>query len=162
MKIRFPTRVTLRSLTVSMESGVKIVADKASKVFFGKWNYVSRLANIEVYDGGEIRFGDRIFFNKNFSVVSRYKITIGNDCQFGPNVCVYDHSHSYGEDVPISKQGYHGAPIVIGNNVWIGAGCFIKAGTTIGDNSVIGANTLVINDVEENSVICNKVEMLLL
>lgn len=44
------------------------------------------------------------------------------------------------------------SPIKIGNKVWITIGCVILKGVTIGDNSIIAANTVVYNDVEENSI----------
>ena len=44
------------------------------------------------------------------------------------------------------------APIIIGNNVWIGAGAIIMPGVTIGDNTVIGAGSIVTKDIESNSV----------
>lgn len=41
----------------------------------------------------------------------------------------------------------------IGNDVWIGQGCFIKSGVKIGHGSVIGARTTVTKDVPPYSVV---------
>ena len=41
----------------------------------------------------------------------------------------------------------YGAQIVIGDNVWIGAGTLVMPGVTIGDDTTIGAASLVTNDV---------------
>jgi acetyltransferase-like isoleucine patch superfamily enzyme len=38
-------------------------------------------------------------------------------------------------------------PVVIGNNVWIAAHCFIVPGVTIGDHAVIGADSVVPKDI---------------
>lgn len=43
-------------------------------------------------------------------------------------------------------------PIVVGNNVWIGAGSTILAGVTIGDNTVIGAGSVVKKSIPANVV----------
>ena len=43
-------------------------------------------------------------------------------------------------------------PIVIGDDVWIGANSVILPGVTIGDNSVIGAGSVVTQDIPANSV----------
>ena len=40
-------------------------------------------------------------------------------------------------------------PIVVGDNVWIGAGAKILPGVTIGSNSVIGAGSIVTKDIPE-------------
>ena len=44
-------------------------------------------------------------------------------------------------------------PIVIGNNVFIGARAIIMKGVTIGDGAVIGAGSVVTKDVPSNSIV---------
>ena len=39
------------------------------------------------------------------------------------------------------------APVVIGNNVWLGGGVIVCPGVTIGENTVIGAGSVVTKDV---------------
>ena len=46
-----------------------------------------------------------------------------------------------------------GAPITIGDGVWIGGSSIILAGVTIGDNAVIGAGSVVTRDVPKNAVV---------
>lgn len=41
----------------------------------------------------------------------------------------------------------------IGNDVWIGAGAFIRSGVTIGTGSIIGAHAVVTKDVEPYSIV---------
>jgi acetyltransferase-like isoleucine patch superfamily enzyme len=43
-------------------------------------------------------------------------------------------------------------PIVIKQNVWIGANCLILKGVTIGENSVIGAGSIVTKDIPANVI----------
>ena len=43
-------------------------------------------------------------------------------------------------------------PILIEDNVFIGANCFILKGVTIGENSVIGINSVVVNNIPKNSI----------
>ena len=42
--------------------------------------------------------------------------------------------------------------VIIGNNIYFGLGCTILKGVTIGDNCIIGANSLVTQNIPENSV----------
>ena len=44
------------------------------------------------------------------------------------------------------------APVIIGNNVWIGGNVNVLPGVTIGDNVVIGAGSVVNKDIPSNSV----------
>ena len=44
------------------------------------------------------------------------------------------------------------APIVIGNNVYIGMGAYIMPGVHIGDNVIVGAGAIVTKDIPSNSV----------
>lgn len=46
-----------------------------------------------------------------------------------------------------ARAGFLTAPIVIGNNVWIGAKATVTKGVSIGDNSVIAANAVVTRDI---------------
>jgi acetyltransferase-like isoleucine patch superfamily enzyme len=39
------------------------------------------------------------------------------------------------------------APIVVGRNVWIGAGATVLQGVTIGDDAVVAAGAVVTRDV---------------
>jgi acetyltransferase-like isoleucine patch superfamily enzyme len=40
-----------------------------------------------------------------------------------------------------------GTPIVVGRNVWIGAGATVLQGVTIGDDAVVAASAVVTGDV---------------
>ena len=44
------------------------------------------------------------------------------------------------------------APVIIGNNVWIGGNVNVLPGVTIGDNVVIGAGSVVTKDIPANCV----------
>ena len=44
------------------------------------------------------------------------------------------------------------APVVVGDNVWIGGGAIQLPGVTIGSNTVIGAGSVVTRDIPANVV----------
>ena len=102
---------------------------------------------------------EKAFFNNYCSINCQESITIGKNCLFGENVKIYDHNHVFSRiDIPFSAQGFKTAPIIIGNNVWIGSNCTILKGVTIGDNVVIGANCLINQNIPSNSIVkqsCN-------
>ena len=45
------------------------------------------------------------------------------------------------------------APIVVKDNVWIGAHATILAGVTIGENAVVAAGAVVTKDVPANTIV---------
>lgn len=106
---------------------------------------------------GELLIGDKCFFNANVSITAMEKIRIGNGCQIANNVVIVDHDHDYRNG--LSK--FVTEPVIIGENVWIGANCCILKGTTIGDNSVIAAGTTVRGNIPNNSLVYEKKEMLI-
>ena len=46
--------------------------------------------------------------------------------------------------------------MTIGKNCWIGAGAIILPGVTIEDNSVIAAGSVIVKNVDANTLIINK------
>ena len=53
----------------------------------------------------------------------------------------------------IDAQGVCTKPIVIGNDVWIGANAVILPGVTIGNHSVVAAGAVVTKDVPANTMV---------
>lgn len=45
-----------------------------------------------------------------------------------------------------------GSVVNIGNDVWIGEGCFIKSGVNIGNGAIIGANSVVTKDIPDYAI----------
>ena len=60
----------------------------------------------------------------------------------------------------ISTQEYTTAPVIIGNNCWMGTNVVILKGVTIGDNVIVGANTTVYESIGSNKIIINNQDLL--
>jgi len=101
--------------------------------------------------GSYISVGANTFVNYNLTALDVAAITIGSDCQIGPNVQLLTPTHPV-EPTPRRDKLEGARPIVIGDNVWIGGGAIVLPGVTIGDNSVIGAGAVVTRDVPANVV----------
>jgi acetyltransferase-like isoleucine patch superfamily enzyme len=74
-------------------------------------------------------------------------IQIGHNVKCGANTLITD-SDWHPEDVRSGTP----APVIIGDNVWLGVNTVVLKGVTIGMNSIIGANSLVTKDIPENVV----------
>ncbi|GGW70644.1 maltose O-acetyltransferase [Streptomyces lucensis JCM 4490] len=96
--------------------------------------------------GSNISIGARTFVNYNLTALDVARITIGEDCQIGPNVQLLTPTHPV-EPEPRRDKLEAALPITIGDNVWLGGGVIVCPGVSIGDNSVIGAGSVVTKDV---------------
>ena len=96
--------------------------------------------------GRYIEVGDNFFANFNCTMLDAGGIKIGDNVLLAPNVGLYTVGHPL--DAGLRNQAWEDAkPIVIGDNVWIGAGCTIVGGVTIGDNAVIAAGSVVTKNI---------------
>ncbi|MFE4330844.1 sugar O-acetyltransferase [Streptomyces sp. NPDC056831] len=101
--------------------------------------------------GTHITVGQDTFINYNLTALDVAPITIGRDCQIGPNVQLLTPTHPV-EPQPRRDRLEAAKPITIGDNVWLGGGAIVLAGVSIGDNSVIGAGAVVTKDIPANVV----------
>lgn len=127
--------------------------NKSGEIILGKKIGTRKNVEFSVGENGKISVGDGCFFNNNCMIVSHDKIKIGRNCSFGPNVLFYDHDHNYKAFNGLKSESYVKNPIVIGDNVWIGANSVILRGSEIGDNCVIGAGSIVKGKFESNTMI---------
>ena len=143
----FPAIVSpLTEITVEGKSELHI--DRKLKMHNG--------AKIRVRKGGKMQIGKN-FGMSNGCVVTAYEhITIGDNVMLGPNVLIYDQDHDYRAEGGVAAMKFKTTPIIIGNNVWIGANTLILRGTTIGDNCVIGGGAVIKGMYPSNSVIIQK------
>ena len=96
--------------------------------------------------GRNITLGANVYFNFNCVILDVAPVRIGSNVLFGPAVQLYTASHPM--DAEVRRTGVEsGAPIVIGDDVWIGGGAIVCPGVTIGNGAVIGAGSVVTRDV---------------
>ncbi len=101
--------------------------------------------------GENIHVGAGTFVNYNLTALDVATITIGEDCQIGPNVQLLTPTHPI--DPRRRRDKLEAAePITIEDNVWLGGGVIVCPGVTIGKNSVIGAGSVVTKSIPANVV----------
>ena len=111
---------------------------------------------------GKIHIGNRVFFNNDCSINSLGYISIGDNCLFGENVKMYDHSHIFKSTTQnIIDQGMQIGSITIGNNCWIGSNVTILSNVKIGDNVVIGCNCVINRSIPDNVVVKNDYNLII-
>ena len=93
--------------------------------------------------GKHISIGQGSYLNVNCNFIDDGNITIRKAVMFGPAVTIATVVHPINPEL----RGYmYCDPVVIGDNVWIGANVTICPGVHIGDNTVIGAGSVVTGD----------------
>ena len=102
----------------------------------------------------KIRIGKNTTINPAAVFMDKGMVSIGDNCSISGVVFV---THNGGDRVIKNHWGFevdsgHGRPIVVGNNVTIGASTTIMYGVTIGDNCVIGAGSYISKDVPPGTV----------
>lgn len=111
--------------------------------------------------GNNIYFGNNCEVNMNCTFLDDNRIVIGDNALIAPNVQIYTAFHPHHaedrfglpqEDGSFAFCRTQTAPVIIGDNVWIGGGAIILPGVTIGDNVVIGAGSVVTGDIPDNVI----------
>jgi acetyltransferase-like isoleucine patch superfamily enzyme len=100
--------------------------------------------------GKNIHVGKNVFFNSGCRFQDQGGITIGDRVLIGHNVVLATLNHHID---PRKRSNMHPAPIIIGNDVWIGANATVVPGVTIGDSAVIAAGAVVTKDVHPNVIV---------
>ena len=116
------------------------------------------LGPLRFHYGCHTRIGKKCFFNFNFTVQDDCTVTIGNDCNFGPNVTIVTPIHPMPAEERrmlkcsdgIERHLCYAKPVSIGNDCWIGANVVVCPGVKIGNGCVIGAGSVVTRDIPDN------------
>lgn len=155
LKLFYPNALKYHPLQL-IHPCTNIEIGKHSNLLIGKLVRIGKNCNIKVRNNAKVKLGYNVSFNDGCSIVAHDHIEIGNNTITGPNVFIYDHDHDFRAKEGLRALKYKTSPVIIGNNVWIGANVVILRGTKIGDNCVIGAGTVIKGEYPENSIIVQK------
>jgi acetyltransferase-like isoleucine patch superfamily enzyme len=118
-----------------------------TNVYF-KRNSIVGCANKNSY----ISIGKNTTIGFNTIIISSEKIDIGSNCMIAPNVYIGDSNHGMSPKLPFNQQDNVVSPILIEDNVWIGAHSLILPGVKVVAGTIVGANSTVTNSILEQGV----------
>jgi acetyltransferase-like isoleucine patch superfamily enzyme len=97
--------------------------------------------------GGTITVGDNSSIGEFAYVNAAGEVVIGSGVLIAPSVHITDANHRTSRDRPIRQQSRNVEPVIIEDDVWIGAGAKILSGAKIGRGAVIAAGAVVTKEV---------------
>lgn len=99
-----------------------------------------------------LEIGNGVYFNEGMMISVKAAVKIGERCQFGPNVKIFDNNHCYSAESGVLHT-HTAKPIEIGDHCWIATNVVILKGAKIGDNCVIGAGCVVSGEIPPGSLV---------
>ena len=98
--------------------------------------------------------GERLFVNHYAMIDCHHHIRIGDRVLIGPHAYIgdFDHDASLTGCGSVSAHGVV-APVVVHDDVWIGANAVVLKGVTVGKGAIIAAGAVVIHNVPPLTVV---------
>jgi len=101
--------------------------------------------------GTQISIGSGTFVNYGCVLLDVAPIRIGAHCQIATCVQLLTATHPI--DPAARRAGWEsGAPITLGDDVWLGGGVIVCPGVSIGGGTVVGAGAVVTRDLPAHAV----------
>lgn len=118
---------------VSLDDGVVLLcsgAPKENKIAIDRGTYLNRFTMLDAHT----------------------QISIGRNCMIGPYCYITDANHGRAPGVLVKDQKMEPRPVVIEDDVWLGASVVVLPGVRLGRGCVIGAGAVVTHDVPAGAV----------
>jgi acetyltransferase-like isoleucine patch superfamily enzyme len=134
-------------------SGRPAVSNLGTLVVRDRVQLISTIATLELATGpdGTLDIGERAFVNYGCSLAAQLLVKIGPRCQIGTYCLLMDNDfHRVEPERRLERP--ESAPIVLEENVWLGARVIVMSGVTIGEGSVIGAGSVVTRDIPPRTI----------
>ncbi|MCR5197248.1 MAG: acyltransferase [Prevotella sp.] len=101
---------------------------------------------------GDVIIGDHTRIGLHNTIIG--PVSIGNNVNLAQGITVTALNHNFGDATKrIDEQGVSTKPVVIGNDVWIGANVVVLPGVTIGSHCVVAAGAVVTKDVPDHTLV---------
>lgn len=103
--------------------------------------------------GGKIDIKKNVFFGEYVVLYGHGNITIGSNTLIAMHTCIVSSNHTIPPKGELIRNNPDILlPVIIGEDVWIGANCSILGGVKIGNGAVIGAGSVVTKDIPDYAI----------
>ena len=101
---------------------------------------------------GDVIIGDYTRIGLHSTIIG--PVCIGNHVNLAQGITITALNHNFSDATKrIDEQGITTKPVVIKDDVWIGANAVVLPGITIGSHAVVAAGAVVTHDVPDNTVV---------
>ena len=101
---------------------------------------------------GDVIIGDHTRIGLHNTIIG--PVTIGHHVNLAQGITVTALNHNFDDPKKrIDEQGISTKPVVIEDDIWIGANAVILPGVTIGHHTVVAAGAVVTKDVPPHSLV---------
>lgn len=109
--------------------------------------------HLYVGPGATLVVGDGAFVGRQTTVVASSRIEIGSHTLIAEHVSIRDSDHPLDTVARRVDEPGPTEPLIIGRDVWIGAGARVLRGARLGDGTVVGANSVVTRPFDARQVL---------
>ncbi len=96
----------------------------------------------------KLTLGKRVFVGQGTHLSIMRPMAVGDNCLIGAYSYLLTNNHRFEvRTIPIRDQGYTSEPLVLAEDVWIGAHSVIMPGIKIGRGAIIGAGSVLTKNV---------------
>lgn len=104
--------------------------------------------------------GNNVCINDFVHIGCTNFVSLGDNCLLASKIYISDHNHGIykggSQSSAMEEVTYRTVTadksVIIGKNVWLGESVAVLPGVRIGNNSIIGANSVVTEEIPENSI----------
>lgn len=148
LTLRAPGQIRL-GRNVTLDDDVTLDAKGAGGIEVGDDVLLGRGMHVACTDG-RVTLGSFVSCGPGVYIAAKGDVTVGSYVGIGPRAMLIAGGHGIAvtpERTPILKQPRSARPIVVGDDVLIGASAVVLEGVTIGGGAVIAAGAVVSQDI---------------
>jgi len=147
---RWQLRRATRVGTVRLR-GRALVSNRGTLVFGDRVRLNGHVYPLQFtcHRGGELHIGEGTFINYGSDISAMTAVSIGRNCNIGQFAIIIDSDY---HDLRNHHLPGKSEPVVIEDDVWLGARVTVLRGTRIGRGSVVAAHAVVTGDIPPYSL----------
>lgn len=107
-------------------------------ISIGDWCYIGE--GVRVWSAGSVHIGDRVLISHNVNIFDSLTHPLNAQQRHAQFKAIVQTGHPHSID--LGER-----PVIVNNDVWIGANACVLRGVSIGEGAIIGASAVVTHDI---------------